>query len=149
MGSRGILAFTPQEKIMQDHILKAVFSSERDDWETPAYVMDWLAFNFGTFTLDPCTWAKAAKAPTYYTPKEDGLKQSWQGHDAFVNPPYGANKTPKWVKYAWEQVESDFSRSTTATLLLPARTDTRWWHDCVARSSEVFFIKGRIYLPFA
>ena len=113
-------------------------SSRSDEWPTDPVFMAALAARFGGFDLDPCATAENAKAPRYFTRADDGLAQEWRGR-VYMNPPYGRT-IGLWMAKAWE------ASQTTAELvvcLVPARTDTAWWHDCAARG-EVEFLRGRL-----
>lgn len=116
---------------------RVLLSSHRMDWETPQAFFDKLDAEF-KFTLDPCCTEQTKKCDIYFTPEHDGLAQSWQGHTVFINPPYG-REISAWVKKAYEESQ----RGATCVLLIPARTDTRWWWDYCVRG-EVRFIKGRL-----
>lgn len=74
----------------------------------------------------------------YFTKQENGLIQDWSGHTVFVNPPYG-RVIGKWVKKSYEE-----GHKTTVVMLIPARTDTKWWHDYVMKAAEIRFVKGRL-----
>jgi site-specific DNA-methyltransferase (adenine-specific) len=119
---------------------KGMFSSNSDEWETPERVMVYLS-EFFTFTLDPCATHENHKAPKYYTVEENGLIRDWSGETVFVNPPYSRGLMEKWVKKCW--LESPYCWAIV--LLIPARTDTRYWHEIIMRyASEVWLIKGRL-----
>lgn len=120
-------------------ISHALFSSTRDDWPTPGWLFSELDREFG-FTLDAAASLENAKCPTYFTRAQDGLAQPWAPHVVFCNPPYGTRETGRWVAKAFEESE----RGTTAVLLLPARTDTRWWHDYIEPRVQVRFLRGRL-----
>ena len=80
-----------------------------------------------------------AKCPRYFTPAEDGLQQPWTGR-CWCNPPYGKT-IGLWVRKAWESS----LEGATVVMLLPARVDTRWWHDYVKPYAAVVeFPKGRL-----
>lgn len=112
------------------------FSSKTDLWSTPQDFFNKLDDEFG-FTLDPCATPENAKCDKYFTIEDDGLAQDWSGERVFMNPPYG-REIGKWVKKASES-------NTLVVCLVPARTDTRWWHDYViGGGAEVRFIKGRL-----
>lgn len=102
------------------------FSSIRQDWKTPR---DFFAGLHGEFKFqhDPC--------PTEHL--VDGLSSDW-GSPAFVNPPY--SDIAVWVKKAWEESQ----KGKTVVMLIPSRTDTRWWHEYVMRAAEIRFVKGRL-----
>ena len=116
---------------------KAMFTSDRDDWETPqAFFDEWNA-RFG-FTLDVCATPENSKCARFYTREQDGLAQKWDGV-CWMNPPYG-REIGHWVKKAYESS----LLGAMVVCLLPARTDTAWWHDYVLPHAEVHFIRGRI-----
>jgi phage N-6-adenine-methyltransferase len=119
---------------------RVLFSSGKDDWETPQDVFEKLDKEFN-FTLDPCCVPETAKCEKYYTPIEDGLLQDWGGETAFVNPPYSSGQQDLWVKKCFEESRKP---NTTVVALLPARTDTRRFHDYIYGKAEIRFIKGRI-----
>ena len=73
-------------------INNSLFTTGKDDWETPQGFFDNLNNEFN-FTLDPCCTPKTAKCKKYYTPEDDGLSKSWQGETVFCNPPYSTGKT--------------------------------------------------------
>ncbi len=113
-----------------------LFSSKTDEWATPQEVFDRLNEEFH-FTLDPCATAENAKCARFFTRAQDGLQQPWVGV-VFMNPPYG-REIGKWVRKAFESS----LEGATVVCLLPARTDTTWFHDYCLRG-EVRFIRGRL-----
>lgn len=113
---------------------KSLFSSKTDLWSTPQSLFDKLNAEFN-FSLDVCAIAENAKCEKFFTPVDDGLLQEWQGV-CWCNPPYGS-EIGKWVKKAYES-------KSTVVLLLPARTDTRWFHEYIYGKAEIRFIKGRL-----
>ena len=110
-----------------------------DHWETPPVYVTELEAEFGKFDLDPCCESKTAKAPKFYTKKEDGLSQPWQGK-VFLNPPY-SNPGP-WLEKAIREIYE--GRASLVVALIPASTDTRWFHRFVKSQAEIRFIQGRI-----
>lgn len=120
-------------------ITSGLMSSNRDDWETPLSLFNDLQHKFG-FVLDACATPENAKCAKFFTPEDNGLAQSWLPGPVFMNPPYG-REIGKWVYKAW----SESSRGCTVVCLLPARTDTAWWHDYIIRGgAEVRFLRGRL-----
>lgn len=119
---------------------KGMFSSKSDEWETPQGLFDRLDAEFH-FTLDPCATPDNAKCEKYFTREDDGLSQDWLNHRIFVNPPYG-REISKWVKKSYE--EGYLYAKAIVVMLIPARTDTKYWHDWVMQASEIRFIKGRL-----
>lgn len=119
--------------------------AKRTDWETPPELFDRLAEEFGPFDLDPCGGSDcyvSRQCTNYYV--ADGLDEAWYGR-VFVNPPYG-RVLRDWVYRGW--FEATYGGASLVVALLPARTDTKWWHDYIGahceKASEVRFIKGRL-----
>ena len=111
------------------------YMSKSTDWATPLHVFNPLHEEFN-FTLDPCATKESAKCDKFYTKEEDGLSKSWDNERVFMNPPYG-REIKHWVKKAYEA-------KALVVGLLPARTDTRWFHEHIYNIAEIRFIKGRI-----
>lgn len=119
---------------------EVMFSSATDLWATPQAVFDQLNAEFH-FNLDPCATPENAKCANYFTIDIDGLSQSWGGHNVFCNPPYG-KALARWVKKAYEESKKP---NTTVVMLIPARTDTRYFHEYIYhKAKEIHFIKGRL-----
>ena len=115
-----------------------MFSSATDQWATPQHFFnDWNALF--CFTLDVCADASNAKCPRYFDREADGLRQDWGQDRCWMNPPYG-REIGRWVRKAYEESR----KGATVVCLLPARTDTAWWHDYVIEHAQVAFIRGRI-----
>lgn len=113
------------------------YSSNADDWGTPQKVFDDLNAEF-SFTVDVCANEHNFKVANYFDIEIDGLKQKWEGV-VWCNPPYG--KTIKlWMAKAYEAWQG----GATVVCLVPARTDTAWWHDYAAKAPEIRFIRGRL-----
>ena len=89
------------------------------------------------FTLDVCALPENAKCETFFTPEMDGLKQEWKGN-CWMNPSYGRTIS-QWMKKAYESS----LKGAKVVCLVPARTDTAWWHD-YAMKGEIEFIRGRL-----
>ena len=117
-----------------------MFSSKTGEWATPQDFFDKLSWRFGPFDLDPCASCANAKTANFFTETEDGLSKDWGGFVAFVNPPYGRG-IDKWIQKAYKESRKE---NTTVVMLIPARTDTRYWHDYVMKADEVHFVKGRL-----
>ena len=119
---------------------KVMFSSKTGNWSTPQEFYDRLNWRFGPFDLDPCASGKNAKCATFYTEADDGLSKDWTGHTAFVNPPYGRG-IDKWIRKGFESSQTE---GTRVVMLIPARTDTKYWHKYVMQASEIHLVKGRL-----
>lgn len=121
----------------QKNRLQPLFSSETDLWATPLWLFQALHAEF-KFEVDVCAIVSNAKCRRYFSPAKDGLKQPWTGR-CWMNPPYGRH-IKHWVKKAYRASQE----GSTVVALLPARTDTAWWHDFVMRAAEIRFIRGRL-----
>lgn len=106
---------------------KGLMTSKRLNWKTPKALYDSLDRIF-QFNFDPCP----------PNPDFDGLNIEWKERN-FVNPPYGG-EIKKWVKKSFEES----SKGKLVVMLIPSRTDTRYWHDYVMKAKEIWFIKGRL-----
>jgi site-specific DNA-methyltransferase (adenine-specific) len=104
--------------------LTAVFSHETTEWETPHDLFQTLNARYA-FDLDVCATPENAKCETYYTRGDDGLARPWNG-SVWCNPPYG-RVVGQWLKKA--RVEIELNNASSVVFLLPARTDTKWFHE--------------------
>ena len=119
---------------------QVMFSSKTDQWATPQLFFDGLNEEFH-FTLDPCADENNHKCEKYFTESDNGLLKSWDGERVFCNPPYGREIT-RWVEKCYSEVTS--GTCDLAVMLIPARTDTRWFHKYIYQKAEVRFLKGRL-----
>ncbi len=117
-----------------------MFSSKTGMWETPQDLFDALNKEFN-FDLDVCAVPENAKCERFYTPEQDGLTSPWGGRSCWCNPPYG-RAIGAWVRRAYLAA----SAGSTIVMLLPARTDTRWFHEYIYEKErvEIRFLKGRL-----
>jgi phage N-6-adenine-methyltransferase len=112
--------------------------AKNDQWGTPQRLFDQLNQEF-KFTLDACATEKTAKCKKYLTTQEDALLQEWDTK-TFCNPPYG-QPLLNWISKAY----AESKKGKIVVMLLPARTDTEWFHRfCLQPSVEIRWIKGRI-----
>lgn len=118
--------------------LSVMFSSNDMTWETPLELFNKLNYEFN-FTTDVCAGHYTFKCKKYYTVEDDGLTQDWSNDICWMNPPYGKDITV-WMKKAYEES----LKGAVVVALIPARTDTRYWHDYCMNASEIRFIKGRL-----
>jgi len=124
---------------MDTQTQKVMFSSKSDEWETPQSFFNKLNKTY-KFTLDPCSTSESAKCEKYYTLEDDGLSKSWKNETVFVNPPYGKIKV--WVKKAHDE---SINNGAVVVMLIPARTDTRYWHDYIMEEADsIYFVRGRL-----
>lgn len=130
---------------MNSATIKAMTSTGKDDWETPAWLFNQLNAEFH-FTLDPCCTHETAKCSKHYTPEENGLIQDWGGEIVFCNPPYSRKTKTNPGQASWVEkcaVEGK-KPGTVVVALLPARTDTELFHDYIYGKAEIRFLKGRV-----
>lgn len=106
---------------------------------TPQDFFDFLNGIF-RFDLDVCALPENTKCENFYTPKEDGLSQKWWG-GVWCNPPYGKDII-NWVRKASEEYVKDYNRFVV--MLLPARTDTKWFQQYVYNKAYLWFVDGRL-----
>ena len=116
-----------------------MFSSKTDLWSTPQDFFNKLNEEFN-FSLDPCATHENKKCQKYFTKETDGLSKSWEGEIVFCNPPYG-REIKQWVEKGYKESKKN---KTKVVMLLPARTDTQWFHNYIYKKSEIRFIKGRL-----
>ena len=115
-----------------------MFSSKTPEWATPQDLFDRLDAEYH-FNLDPASTDENAKCEKHFTIAENGLLQNWGGYSVFLNPPYG-REIGDWVRKGYEEAQKP---ETTVVMLLPARTDTKWFHDYCLKGN-VEFLKGRL-----
>lgn len=113
------------------------FSSEKDDWETPQYFFNELNEHFN-FKRDLASSEDNHKCDIYFTKETNVLEKDWNSFDGwnFLNPPYG-RELKKWVKKASES-------KAKIVMLIPARTDTSYWHEYIFNKADVYFLRGRL-----
>ncbi len=118
---------------------RALFSSASEEWVTPQNLFDRLD-NVYQFQLDACATANNAKCALFFDKKQNSLAQDWASYGrVWMNPPYGRT-IGNWMQKAY--LES--KKGCLVVCLVPARTDTRWWHDWVECKAHVTFVRGRL-----
>ncbi len=115
-----------------------MFSSKSMEWSTPQDFFDKLDEEFD-FTLDPCCTIESAKCKKFYTAEDNGLIQDWNKERVFCNPPYG-RKIHLWVEKCYKESK----KRTLIVMLIPSRTDTKYFHDFIYGKAELRFVKGRL-----
>ena len=120
-------------------VSKILYSSKSDEWETPQDLFDKLNETYH-FDLDVCATEQNAKCDRFFDAAQDGLKKSWGGATIWCNPPY--SNITEWVRKAAEEQQN----GTTTVMLVPSRTDTKWFHAYVYEKPGVSiqFVKGRL-----
>jgi len=108
-------------------------------WITPKEFFQPLREEFD-LRIDTAASASNAMMPILFDKERDAFKQDWRGLRAWCNPPYGRSEIYKWVQ------RCATGGASIVVALLPARTDTRWFHDFIykKRGVEIRFVKGRI-----
>lgn len=119
--------------------VSVLFSSKTVEWATPPDTFRKLDAEFGPFTLDPCATPQNAKTPLFFTKEQDGLAQPWAPHKVFMNPPYGG-AVGLWLAKA----RAEAARGALVVALVPARTDSRWWHEHAEGADVKKFLRGRL-----
>ena len=124
---------------MNTNDMNVMFSHKKDEWATPQKFFDDLNEEFN-FTLDPCADEFNHKCEKYYTEEDDGLLKDWSKDIVFCNPPY--SKSKEWIKKA----SNEAKKGATVVMLIPARTDTKIWWECIFNQPnvEIRFVKGRL-----
>ena len=113
--------------------------SKSNEWTTPPDLFNKLNLKYN-FTLDPCCTKDSALCDKYYTIKDNGLIQDWSEDIVFMNPPYG-REIGKWIEKAYKES----LKGAVVICLIPARTDTRYWHNFIfPYASDIRFLKGRV-----
>ena len=109
---------------------QARFESRSQSWSTPQALFERLDEEFH-FTIDLAADSTNAKCPIYYTAEDDALAQEWKGV-CWLNPPFNSDKARLrcWVKKAFES-------DCVVVMLIPAHTNTNWWHDYCMRAAEI------------
>lgn len=118
-----------------------MFSSKKEDWETPQLFFDELNKKY-KFNWDLASSDANAKCVNHFTVGDDSLSQDWAVLEGnlWLNPPYGRD-LKHWVKKAYE---SSLHRSGLLVMLIPSRTDTSYWHDYIFDKAQIKFIRGRL-----
>lgn len=119
---------------------RALFTSKSDSWETPEWLFSELNLEF-KFTLDAAASEANHLCLDYFSENNCGIKNSWKGHNVFCNPPYKTKLQRAFIMKAHYEYEYN---NVTSVLLIPARTETKAWHEHIFKSSEIRFVKGRL-----
>lgn len=116
---------------------RSLFASGRKDWTTPFQIIEALRTEF-PFTLDAAATSDNTVGRRYIDIENDALSQPWSGV-VWCNPPYG-RRVDRWLTKGAESADA----GATVVFLLPARTDTAWFHELVLPRAEVRFLRGRL-----
>ena len=120
----------------------AALTSNKDDWETPQAFFESLNAKYH-FAIDLAASKDNTKCDRYFSVDDDSLSQDWSvdfGGAMYLNPPYGRH-IGDWVKKAYE---TSLRVNVPIVLLIPARTDTSYWHDYIFGKASIKFIRGRL-----
>lgn len=120
-------------------ISKTLFSSKKMDWETPQLFFEELNKKY-KFDLDACASDDNHKVDNYFTEHDNALTKMWEGN-VFVNPPYG-RELYSFVEKSYSEHIRDKNRFIV--LLIPARTDTKYWHEFIQNKATIKFLRGRL-----
>lgn len=114
-----------------------MFSSGDNTLETPLQFFNRLNLEFH-FNLDVCAFPQSSKCPTYFTPEINGLAQDWAPNICWMNPPY--DQSALWIEKAYNEA----LKGAIVVCLIPARTDTKYFHEFCMKASEIRYVKGRL-----
>ncbi len=120
---------------------KALFSSASAEWSTPQDLFDQLNDEF-KFDLDAAASPKNAKCDVYYTKDDNGLSIPWEGRRTWLNPPYGRT-IGAWVEKAITETTTE-GGARVVVMLVPVRTDTKWFFMATRARPEVRYLAGRL-----
>lgn len=134
--------------------MKVHFSSGKDDWETPDDLFSLYNGNFH-FVLDAAANADNHKCDRWYGPagvERDALAVDWPLNEGniWLNPPYSRPLQAQFVEKAYKEHRRFLDSTQTGhpcgavVCLLPARTDTKLFHDLIQPFADVEFLRGRI-----
>ncbi len=126
-----------------DFWVAAANSTGETEWYTPAWLLDLVVAVIGPIDTDPCSPGRgksSVQARLHLTASDDGLGHAWPG-TVWLNPPYGRTLA-LWLEKARHEVDLGNSRCVVA--LVPARTDTSWWHSHVSGVADILLLRGRI-----
>ena len=101
------------------------YSKNTDDWKTPKVLYQY--FMDHEF-IDVCP----------YQSSEDYLLKEFHNSKLYANPPYSKNK--EFIEWLYKQVENNCE----VWLLIPSRTDTRYFQKMLSDGQFFYFIKGRL-----
>lgn len=113
-----------------------------DEWETPHELFNGLEEWWGIFNLDVCANESNKKCKNYYTKKDNGLIQPWEGV-VWCNPPY-SNQKP-WIEKAIQTTKED--PSTHVMMLIPSKFESNYFTELILESGyvkSIFLIRGRL-----
>lgn len=110
-----------------------LFSSKKEDFETPMNLFRELDHKYH-FNVDLAATKENTKCSVFY---DDSLNKSWDNIRGFCNPPYGKNIS-KWFEKAFN------AKNSLIVMLVPVRTDTKYFHKYILGKAEIVFIKGRL-----
>lgn len=121
-------------------VAPVLYTSSKEDWSTPDQIYHELDYVYG-FKLDAAASPENAKCWNYYTKEQDALTRDWTRYDGAVwcNPPYG-RQIGRWVEKCIATAEA----GTPVVLLVPSRTDTKWFHAAFRAARRVLFVRGRL-----
>jgi phage N-6-adenine-methyltransferase len=117
------------------------FSTASNEWGTPRALFDQLDEEFGPFELNAAASAENTKCERHFSIQDNALIKEWEGR-VWCNPPYG-KEIGRFVAKARGEVRH--GRASLVVLLIPARTDTNWWHDHIIADADIVrFLRGRV-----
>lgn len=118
-----------------------ISTTSKQDWETPDDLYHYCSGRWGPFTIDAAASRRNRKCAKFYDEGNSGLVRKWTEGPVWCNPPYGKGKIQRWVKKCHDE-HREFG--TRIVLLMPSRTDTKYFHSYILNKASIYFIKGRV-----
>lgn len=118
----------------------ALLPSATCEWATPGWLFRELNDEFG-FTVDVAATPQNTQCKRFFAREQNGLIQPWRGERVWCNPPYDVAALTAFTSKAFAETQA--APDTLAVLLVPCKTDQKWFHS-VAIRCEVRFIRGRV-----
>lgn len=115
-------------------------TNNNDEWETPQDLFE--EYNkIYNFKLDACASAENKKCNIYFNKENNALLKEWCYSSVWCNPPYSRGNIDKFVKKCFEEWKK---YNNNIVLLIPAKTDTLYFHNYILPYCKIIFIKGRL-----
>lgn len=116
-----------------------LFSTGKDDWQTPEWLFKAASRFYGPFTLDLAASYDNTLCERFYSEEDDALIQDWSNENSFCNPPYSL--ADRFIDHA---VNTEFKLHKGCTMLLPVRSSNKSWKGLSKTANELMFIIGRL-----
>lgn len=120
----------------------AIMKSQSEDWGTPYDLFNYLEEMFGKFDLDAAADSNWHMVSEYLTKEDNALDPGtmWKGQNIYINPPYDQETISSFI----DRAITESMQGKKVTLLLPAKTDQKWFKKCLQNDAKILFISGRV-----